>query len=468
MRSVWRASGVLWAALVLAVRVHAAEPVPDAQPPTYPIDLPTALRLAGAQNLDVQIARQALREAEANRERAVEQFFPWLAVGAVYHRRDGFAQAVPAGTVSDTHYQSYAPGGTVAAQVVLGDAIYDALAAKQLVRASEQQLEAQRHDSVLAAAQGYFELAKAKALVEVAKQALDTSQSYQRQLEQAVLLGIAFKGDELRVRTQTGVYEIALRRVCEQERIAAAALAQTLHLDPAIELVPQDPGLAPLTLFPADASVDTLVRTALRSRPELQQSDSLVSAARQTEDAAVYGPLIPSVGAQAFVGALGGGHDGEVTHLGGSQDYSIGLSWRIGQGGLFDMARVHEAQAKETNAELNAAKLKDAVTAQVVEGLARVRSLFQQLTFAQSTLAAAADTLRLTRERKQYGVGVVLEDIQAQQALAQSRADYFSIIAESNKAQYGLKRAVGDSPDADERVAERADAGGASAADAGR
>ena len=83
---------------------------------TYPIDLPTALQLAGARNLDVQIARERLAEAQANRQSALEQFFPWISAGAAYHRRDGVAQAVPAGTISDAHYQSYSPGAALAAQ----------------------------------------------------------------------------------------------------------------------------------------------------------------------------------------------------------------------------------------------------------------------------------------------------------------------------------------------------------------
>src|SRR5689334_23669888 len=140
----------------------AAAPAPD----TFPIDLPTALRLAGAQNLDVQIARERLKEAIANRQSAVEQFIPWLAPGVVYHRRDGVAQAVPSGIISDAHYQSYSPGAAVGAQVMLGDAIYNSLAAKQLVKASAQGLEAQQQDSILSAAQRYFELAKSRALVE--------------------------------------------------------------------------------------------------------------------------------------------------------------------------------------------------------------------------------------------------------------------------------------------------------------
>jgi outer membrane protein TolC len=52
----------------------------------------------------------------------------------------------------------------------------------------------------------------------------------------------------------------------------------------------------------------------------------------------------------------------------------------------------------------------------------------------------------LMRERKQYGVGIVLEDIQAQQALIQARSDYVSTIAEHDKAQYELNKAVGGLP----------------------
>src|SRR5580765_4174444 len=38
----------------------------------YLIDLPTVLRLANAQNLDIQMARERLEEAKANHESAVE------------------------------------------------------------------------------------------------------------------------------------------------------------------------------------------------------------------------------------------------------------------------------------------------------------------------------------------------------------------------------------------------------------
>src|SRR5262249_55537556 len=142
----------------------------------HPIDLPATLRLAGARNLDIQIARERLVEAEANHHSAVEQFFPWIATGIGYHRRDGVAQAVPSGVISDAHFQSYTPGVTLTAQLVLGDAIYNSLAAKQLVKASDQALETQRQQAVLSAAQGYFDLVKARALLEVVRQAIRISE----------------------------------------------------------------------------------------------------------------------------------------------------------------------------------------------------------------------------------------------------------------------------------------------------
>jgi outer membrane protein TolC len=422
-----------------------AEPSPP--PAAYPIDLLTALRLAGARNLDIQIARDHLIEAQANLESAFEAFFPWLSAGVGYHRRDGLAQAVPAGTISTAHFQSYAPGGAITAQIDLGRAIYESLAAKQLVKASDHALEAQRQDSILSAAQGYFDLARAKALVGVFEEAQRTSQDYQNQLHEAVAAGIAFKGDELRVQTQTERYQIAVRQAHERRRVSAAGLAQTLHLDSVVDLVPQETDLAPLTVIDPSTALDTLVQQALRTRPELKQSDALLSAARAANDGTVYGPLIPTIGAQVFAGALGGGPNGGPDNFGAEQDYLAGLGWRIGPGGLLDFGRINASKARLEAAESGDAKLKDSITTQVVASLTRVQSLSDQIELAKRNLTSATETLRLTRERKQYGVGVVLEDIQAQQDLNQARSDYVTALAEYNKAQYGLNKVVGGPPE---------------------
>jgi outer membrane protein TolC len=408
----------------------------------FPIDLPSALRLAHAQNLDVQIAQKRLDEARANHEAALWQFFPWISPGVSARRHEGRTQAVD-GTLLDVDKQSAALGGTVTAQFEVGEAIFKSLAAKQLASAASQGLDAQEQDATLNAAHGYFELLKAKGLVEVVQEAVRTSQSYATQIHAAVEAGVAFKGDELRVQTQTERYRVGLSQSLEQQRIAAARLAQVLHLDPVIELTPADRELVPITLVQTTDDVRPLVQQALEARPELKQHEALIAAAREAKRGVVYGPLIPSLGVQAFLGEFGGGQGSANGDFGSSRDYYVGLSWRIGPGGLLDFSRIHASEARLDAAQLTGLKSSDEIARQVVESYTRTRSLSDQIAAGRQNLTAAAQTLQLTRDRKQLGVGVVLEDIQAQQELVRARADYLSVIAEFNKSQYSLSKALG-------------------------
>lgn len=423
------------------LQAHAGEtPAPPGA--ALPIDLATALRLAGAQNLDVQIARERLAEAQANHQTAVAQFFPWISPGITYRRHNDKIQDVE-GNIIDVDKYSYAPGAAVGVQLDLGDAIYKSLASKQLANAAGHALEAQRQDSVLAAAQGYFELAVKQGAVGVARDAVRISSDYESQLASAVEAGIAFKGDLLRARVQAERNRLALRQAQEQQRLAAARLAQVLRLDPAADLVAQDSELAPLTLIATNAALDPLVQQSLAARPELKQSQSLTTAARDAKNGATYGPLIPSLGAVGFWGGLGGGRSGVDDTFGGQQDFLIGATWRIGPGGLFDAGRTRSAASRLKIAELSSNKLRDEVTCQVVEAFTRWHSLADQLATARRALAAAEEGLRLAQQRKEFAVGVVLETIQAEQDLTRARLDYLKAVAELNQAQYALSRATG-------------------------
>jgi len=408
----------------------------------HQIDLPTALRLAGAQNLDVKIAQERLREARANHQSAVAQFFPWISPGIIYRQHEDKIQDV-SGNIIDADKYSYAPGATVGVQLDLGDAIYKSLAAKQIVKAADHALEAQRQETVLAAVQGYFELALAQGTVGVAGEAVRISGDYETQLGSAVETGIAFKGDLLRARVQAERNRAVLQQAKEQLRIAAARLAQVLRLDPVVELVTRDSDLAPLALLATNTALDPLVSQALDSRPELKQSQSLIAAARDTKNGAVYGPLIPTLGAQGFWGGLGGGREGIGDTFGGQQDYIVGASWRIGPGGLLDRGRMRSAESRLKIAELSSGKLRDDATRQVIEAFTRWQSLGDQLTTTKRALAAAEEGLRLAQQRKEFAVGVVLETIQAEQDLTRTRLDYLKSVAEFNKAQYSLSRAIG-------------------------
>jgi outer membrane protein TolC len=94
-------------------------------------------------------------------------------------------------------------------------------------------------------------------------------------------------------------------------------------------------------------------------------------------------------------------------------------------------------------AELSDEKLRDRIETEVVDGYTRVHSLFEQLRVARLNLSSAEDTLHLTRHRKELGVGVVLEDIQAQQELLKARSELVTVVTELNQQQYALLHNVG-------------------------
>ena len=406
------------------------------------IDLAAALRLAGAQNLDIQVARERLAEAQALHQSALLRFFPWVRAGFAYTRHDGQIQATE-GEILTVSRQAYAPGTTLTGQWELGEAIYERLAAKQREHAAAHALAAQRQDAVVAAARDYFDLAFAQAAVGVAREGVRISTSYETQVRSAVEAGIAFKGDALRVAVQAERNRLALRQRAEQQRVAAARLAQTLHLDPALGLVARDADLVPLTLLETTAGVNSLVQQALRARPELKQREALLEAARESTNAAVYGPLIPSVGAQAFGGGMGGGRNGDTGDFGPREDYFVGVGWRIGPGGVFDFPRQRAAKARLSSAEIGTEKIHDEVVREVVEASTRTQSQSDQIVTARRALSVAEEGLRLAQQRQEFGVGIVLENIRAEEDLTRARSDYLKAIAEFNRAQYELSRAVG-------------------------
>jgi outer membrane protein TolC len=430
----------LFAVAIFAVFAHFTARAAESKLLT--IDLPSALRLAGARNIDIQLAREKLAEAYAGEESAIERFFPWVAPGVTYRKHDNLIQNTE-GLIEEVHKQSYAPGSTIAAQTDIGDAIFKSLEAHHLTNAARHGLDAQQQQTILEAARGYFDLAAAHEAVGVAREGLRASTDYAAETDRAVNAGIAFKGDALRVKVQQQRDEIALRRAEENVRLASAKLVQVLHLDPIVELIPRNASVVPLSIISVKESLGDLVSQALATRPETQQSAAFLSAAEQAKNGAIYGPLIPSVGGQAFFGGLGGGMDSHTGRFGESEDYVASVAWRVGPGGLFDFGNIHARQARLREAAFTAEKVVDQVANEVITNQTRVRSLADQIATAKQSLLDAEEALRLGQERKEFGIGVVLETIFAQQELARVRKDYLSLVTDYNKTQYALLRALG-------------------------
>jgi outer membrane protein TolC len=298
---------------------------------------------------------------------------------------------------------------------------------------------------VYRAAIAYFDLARARAGVIAAEEAAKISGRHAEQIAATAAAGITFQGDAARVRAARERAELTLVRLRTEQRIAAARLAELLHMDPSIELTPVDADLVPLTLATADDDLGVLISRALGARPEIDEAAVRVQVAQTNRRGATYGPLIPTLGAQAAIGGLGGGPAGSriTRDFDTSNDYTFGVSWRVGPGGLLDRNRQREAASREKQVELELEKIRDVVRRQVVEQHARLRSFAAQIDLAKKTLEASDQTARLSRQRRETGVSAVLEDLQAEEELARARRDYLSTVADYNQAQYALRFATG-------------------------
>lgn len=411
---------------------------------SQPIDLATTLRLAGADNLAVRIAREKLTEARAEAAGARERMFPWVSAGVGLRQHEGNLQTVE-GRIIDADKRSVSAGVVLTAQWDFSEVYYQKLAAQQRAKAEEAAFSTQRQAAVYEAAVAYFDLLRATATVGVATDALALSTRHHDQIQASGNAGIAFAGDVQRVATQRARNETALQQAREQARIAAARLAELLRLDPTVELLPVAAELVPVTLVDPGAELASLVSKALATRPELTQADARLAAVRELHIGTVHGPLIPVVNAQVGLGGLGGdtGLRSWSRGFDSSTDYGVGLSWRLGPGGLFDRTRVRSSEARLRRGELELEQIRDQIRRQVVEYHAHAASLGEQIRSLRVAMESAEKAAQLSRERRAQSVSGVLEDLLAEEELTRARRDYVAAIAQFDQAQYALVRAVG-------------------------
>ena len=130
-----------------------------------PINLPTALRLANVQAVDVVAAAERLNAAFAVLDQARAQWLPTITLGGDYYRHDGKIQNSD-GSVTDNSHSSwmYGAGSGIGAAAILSpdDAIFGALIAKQTVRARQADLQAAHNDTLVAVTDAYFNVQQAR------------------------------------------------------------------------------------------------------------------------------------------------------------------------------------------------------------------------------------------------------------------------------------------------------------------
>lgn len=432
-----------------------SETIGDAPRAGEAIDMASALHLAAGQNPQVAFAQERIEEALAQLDRAETLWLPSLRAGVNYNKHEGAIQDV-AGSVFNTSRGALFTGagaGAVGAaspaypgllaNFHLTDAIFQPEIAGSVAGSRQAAAHVATNDMLLEVALAYLELLRA------AQEQANVAATLEESMQLAELTaafaksGQGLASDNERVQTELAVRKNDVQRADEARRVASARLAQLLRRDPLNLLSPQESTVVPIDLVASDATAPDLVIQGLTHRPELAETQCLVSEAVQRLAREQYAPLVPSVLLGASYGGFGGGLGSRIANFDNRFDFDAVAYWEIRNLGFGDCAIQREACSRVEQARLREVATMDRVAREVVEAHMQTQSRRKQIDVARDGLQSAQKSFEQNMTRIRGGQGLPIEVLQSVQALAQARREYLRTVTDFNISQFTLHRALG-------------------------
>jgi outer membrane protein TolC len=470
-----------------------ANPLPPGAVPV-PVSLPVALRLGRVNNLDIAQAREGVNAARAVLERARAGILPNLNVGSTYSEHEGNIAKTEGNIIKANKDALFVVGGP-SMSVALVEAIYGPRTARQLERASEAGLRRVTQDTLLAVADAYFNVLRARRRLARTEETLDYLTADRLTPRGTRFLGVlplvrahvqaggreASLADLERVRVEILRREEERAGAVTDYRVAAAELARLLRLDPAAALWPVEDFRYPLPL-PGDGWYDRpledLVAFALANRPELAENQALVQAALERVRTAQARPLVPNLVLNYNWGDFGGAPDpnpaiitpsrtpggrptvtnqagfgpsGRILHFGTRSDFDVSLVWRLQNLGLGNRAEIREQAARHRQATLRELQEQDRVVTQVVQVVELVAGWRERVRVTQAALfdeqgapnGPVFRALRLDFDRIRGAEGRPLEMLDSVRRLSDLLEAYGQAATEYERARFRLLIALG-------------------------
>jgi outer membrane protein TolC len=447
-------------------KLPANPPVPADDKP-MPISLPVALKLGDVRAVDVAAAAERIRIAAAVLEQAQVLWLPSITLGGDYFRHDGKQQDT-SGKVFDNSRSSmmFGLGSGIAnsAIVDIGNAIFAPLVARQQLVARQADRQAASNDILLAISDAYFNVQQARGELAGAIDATRRTQDLLRITQQQAKV-IVPELEVFRVETELARRQEAELLARERWKVASAELLRILRVDPSTQVDPLEPPQLRIELIAGDKSLDELIPIGLTNRPELASRQAAVQATLTLLKQERLRPLIPSLllrGASTSVagtlgaGVFGGGANGSIGNGGLRGDVDVQLLWQLDNLGFGNLAKIHQREGEKQLALVELFRLQDVVAKEVAEAYAQAQLAARRVPFTEKGIRAAMESaeknllaLRNTKAVADKGalqVTLVVrpqEAVAAVQALAQAYIDYFAAVADANRAQFRLYRALG-------------------------
>jgi outer membrane protein TolC len=433
------------------------------RPEVQPIDLDTALRLAGVQNPELNVARQRVLEAVAMRQLAAARFLPSINPGTSYDAHNGNLQQSNGNILSVNRSAVYVGAGAdaVAAGTVnipgvfLGGntavVIFNYLESRQLVRQREFDNIAVRNQVFLRVALAFSELLRSEGRRAVALQAREEAQAIAKLTADYAVTGQGRYADANRAATDLQRREAYLKQVESELLTSSARLCQLLNLDPSIRLHPTDAYVVPHPLVPDPIAVGELIALGLLRRPELAAQRASVIQGLLLLDGAKALPFSPTIYLGYSAGGFGGGSNlvrPIFGGFGGRSDFDAIAYWTIQNLGVGNVALIRGANANLRVRRFEQIEMLNRVREEVAEAYARTHARYAQIETNESAIQSGllSFTQDLTRIRYRSRDVLPIELLNSFQLMANARIDYIDAIVDYNRAQFELYVALGQPP----------------------
>jgi outer membrane protein TolC len=425
-------------------------------PNQVPIDLASALQVTAGQNPQVGFARQRIQEAYAQLQLAEVLWVPSLRAGVNYNKHDGVIQDVAGNMVTNSRSSVYSGLGAQAIgagspavpglvmNFHLRDAIFAPRIAEQALGARRQASRTATNDTLLETGLRYMDLLEALQVLAVAQQSLANAEQLTELTKSFADSGQGLQADADRALAELSTRQIEVRRAVENVRVASVRLARVLsQQDYSVTLVPQEPALVPIDLVVPSSEISELIATGLANRPELAESRYLVGEAVERLRRERHAPLVPSVLLGLSYGGNGGSPTSTITGFDDRVDFDAVAYWEVRNLGFGERYARNGSQSQVAQARWRQVQVMDQVASDVAEAHAQVESRQSQIKLAEAGITAAKDSYRRNSERIRDGQGLPIETLQSIQALDQAHRQYVRAVADYNRAQFELQRALG-------------------------
>jgi outer membrane protein TolC len=432
-----------------------------------PINLATALRLADARPLDIAHAQADVWVAEAQLTRAKVLWLPVMVAGADYIRHDGGGPDFNKGvlTAPSVNY-FYAGAGLNVSQAVLfqfinlTDVYFQPLVAQRTLDSRQWEVQSAKNDALRRTAETYLRVHQYRGMYSGAIYCVERGRDLVEQI--ASLSGELVSRVELeRAKNLLADLEQQATSARQGWRVWSARLTRVLRLDPRAVVVPLEHDHLQLTLTDPGEALPDLQRIALANRPELASRRALVEAAEARIRREKLRPLFPIVLIQGFqnpggmleqAGIFGLGPNSSLHQWTGRLDVSLQLIWQFDAFGIGNLARIKEQRGGQSESFVQLYRAQDKVAAEVTEAHADLQSATARVSQANRSLRTAIiaynGNVEGLRHTTRYGDVLVLvyrpqEVVYALRLLKLAFDEYFTTVAEFNRAQFELFHALG-------------------------